>query len=315
MSQMKPMLAEHFSEEHAVFPYYASPKIDGFRCFNDSGQALTRSRKPQNNAPIREALSIILAHGLDGELVAGSVNDPLAFQKTGALRNKTVPVPDWSWNLFDDFRNPTAPFVKRLESAAARCAEINDCIGEERVFHVEHVEIGNLDELLAYEAAMTADGYEGIMLRDPNGVYKYGRSTVKENALLKVKRFDHDEAVVIDFVELMHNENESFENELGRTARSSHQENLVASGRLGALVCKSPKWAEPFRVSCGSMTWEQQAYYWRIREQLRDRFTRFKHFSHGAKDKPRHGIWDGWREAWDMDPDDVRALIAAKLAK
>ena len=45
------------------------------------------------------------------------------------------------------------------------------------------------------------DGYEGLMLRDPNGVYKFGRSTVKENILLKVKDFMDDEAEIISFRE------------------------------------------------------------------------------------------------------------------
>jgi DNA ligase-1 len=39
------------------------------------------------------------------------------------------------------------------------------------------------------------------------GTYKFGRSTVRDNILLKVKRFLDDEAVVIDIEEKMHNEN------------------------------------------------------------------------------------------------------------
>ena len=42
-------------------------------------------------------------------------------------------------------------------------------------------------------------GYEGLMLRDPNGIYKFGRSSVKENILLKVKEFMDDEAEIIAF--------------------------------------------------------------------------------------------------------------------
>ena len=51
------------------------------------------------------------------------------------------------------------------------------------------------------------DGYEGLMLRAPDGPYKFGRSTVKENTLLKVKNFLDDEAEVIGFKEQTTNTN------------------------------------------------------------------------------------------------------------
>lgn len=312
MSNMKPLLAENHNPELLKFPYLASPKIDGFRCFVDGDEALTRSRKPQPNGVIFEALSRMGFHGHDGELVHGDVKDPTVFQaSSGVLRTKAHPAPDWSWHLFDSFKDTDIPFYRRLERAEANARLANEILGENRVFHVEHTLIETMDDLEKYEAEQLALGFEGVMLRDPMGRYKFGRSTVKENILLKVKRYQHDEAVVVGFVEMMHNENEAFENELGRTARASNAENLVPSGMLGSLICSSPDWPETFDVSASSMTLAERKHYWENREQLRGRLTRYKHFSHGAKDRPRHPVWAGWRDEWDMDPERVKELTKA----
>jgi len=67
--------------------------------------------------------------------------------------------------------------------------------------------INSAEELDAFEAACLRDGFEGVMLRSPSGRYKFGRSTLKENLLLKLKRFEDAEAQIIGFEELSHNAN------------------------------------------------------------------------------------------------------------
>jgi DNA ligase-1 len=127
-----------------------------------------------------------------------------------------------------------------------------------------------------------------------------GRSTVNEGGLLKVKRFSHGEAEIVGFEELMHNENETYTNELGNDVRSSHAENLVPSGRLGAYVVYHPAYAEAFKISCGSMTHAQAKWAWENRQATLGDITRFKHFAHGVKAVPRHGIWAGFRHNDDL---------------
>ena len=43
----------------------------------------------------------------------------------------------------------------------------------------------NAAELEAFEAATVALGHEGVILRDPNGPYKFGRSYPTDGKLLK----------------------------------------------------------------------------------------------------------------------------------
>lgn len=317
---MKPLLAEHADESLLNdWPYYVSPKIDGFRNLAFEGIPRTRSMRPTDNNIIREFLSHPKFDGLDGELVVGQFDDPLAFQNSsGALRRKKDDPGAWAWHIFDDFTDPSLPFSERLERSRVRVESLRGLYPElrERLFHVEHVLVHSPEELTAYEVWATEKGFEGVMLRSRDGRYKFGRSTLKESILLKLKRFEHDECVILDFEELMHNENEAYINELGKTARSTHAENLVPSGMLGAFVCSSPKWpGVEFNVSATTMPHDMRRWAWEHRHRLGNRFLRGKHFSHGAKDRPRHMQWDGFREEWDMDTDQVKTLSALKLAK
>lgn len=71
------------------------------------------------------------------------------------------------------------------------------------------VEIGSAAELAAYKEKCLSEGYEGVMVRDPAGPYKCGRSTVREGWLLKIKRFEDGEAEVLETYEGMSNYNEA----------------------------------------------------------------------------------------------------------
>ena len=81
--------------------------------------------------------------------------------------------------------------------------------------------VNSMEEIDTNESACLEFGYEGIMLRDPNGTYKFGRSTARDNILLKVKRFLDDEAEVIGIEEKMSNQNVAEKDNFGRTERSS----------------------------------------------------------------------------------------------
>src|SRR4029078_1438409 len=101
-----------------------------------------------------------------------------------------------------------APFNKRFQRACLFC-------DFEYMIPVVHVDIPDLKHLLDFEERMLEVGYEGIMLRDPLGQYKCGRSTENEGILLKLKRKMTSEASVIGFQERMHNANELKTDNLG----------------------------------------------------------------------------------------------------
>lgn len=290
------------------YPLYASPKLDGVRGCGFGGKLLTRSGKPFKNVHVNFIFSNSAFDGLDGELIVGKPNDPKIFQKTSGPLRRADGMPDVKWYLFDDFNDPTAPFISRIAGVRARAAEINEAfasvVGYCPVEVLEQVLINNEAELLEYEAKKVAAGYEGVMVRKPEGEYKHGRSTLNQGWLLKVKRFVHSEAKIIGYEQEYENTNEAFLDELGRTKRSTAQEGMVPVERLAKFLCESDDWNETFAVSCTSMTHAEREKAWQNIQKNPDHYNgeicRFKHFPHGAKDRPRHGLYDGIRDESDM---------------
>lgn len=314
-----PMLAKDFDESKLSFPLVASPKLDGIRAVVSSHEGLeypllySRSGKAIKNKFIQSQLCVAPFHltGLDGELVVGPYNAPDVYAKTSSGVMAEKGEPDFTYYVFDCHGNvDDGGYVSRCFELEDRINAFNEARAGDRLGRVKILEqklILNPQELEDFEAEMLAAGFEGVMIRNPAAPYKFGRSTVKDGALLKVKRFAHDEAEVVGVEEMMHNDNEAFTDELGRTKRSTSKENLRPSGMLGAFICRSPKWECTFNVSAGSLSHVDRRLIWE-QSQINTKtpwptLLRFKHLPHGAKDRPRHPLFAGFR-----DPDDMSSV-------
>lgn len=299
--RFKPMLSGKVGDDLAGlrYPLLASPKIDGIRAVVLGGRLLTRSLKLVPNDFIRSVLEQPCFEGLDGELVAVDEQWCITdFQASTSAVMRRTGQPRVAFCVFDDVTAYGMPFAARLERVFSRLKDAPISSIPLKITDVPHRTIYAPDDLLEYEAHCLAEGYEGVMLRDPNGPYKYGRSTLREGWLLKLKRFEDAEAVVIDFEERMHNENEAYRDELGRTKRSSAKAGKVGTGTLGALVCRGAGGVQ-FNVGTGFDD-AQRAALWAERDALPGRIVKFKHLPHGAKEAPRHPVFLGFRDARDM---------------
>ena len=205
--------------------------------------------------------------------------------------------PDVKWYVFDDRTNPNMPFIERVTMAKDRVHYLKD----ERVIAIPQVMILNLTEMYEFEKYAVDEGFEGIMLRDPLGRYKYGRSTVKENLLLKVKRFISEEATIIALEERMENLNESVPDAFGRARKAISKDMLAPTGMVGAFVMESPKWPTSFRVSASTLRpMREQKRAWENPNDYLLQLGRFKYFPHGVVDVPRHGVFEAIRGKEDL---------------
>lgn len=294
----KPMLAPPDLPDFSKlrYPVIGSPKLDGIRCVLPAGKALSRNLKPIPNPDLRAMLEMArCCDGLDGELMLPGGT----FQETtSAVMGRSVDVNITrriTFNVFDHCHDD-AKFQIRYARAAAQVAMVKS--GWPNINLVPHTIIRDENELVLYEHEMLAAGHEGIMLRDPNGPYKFGRGTLKEGWLLKVKRFEDAEATVVGFEQMMVNENEAQVNELGRTKRSSAKAGLVPFPALGAFVLERP---DGVRFNCGSgLNDDQKAEFWVRRAKLMGATVKYKHQPHGAKDAPRSPVFLGIRHPGDM---------------
>lgn len=269
----RPMLAGKAPAnlDDLTYPVLASPKIDGIRCLIRDGQAVSRTMKPIPNESVCAALAG-LPSGLDGELlVEGGYNACQSFFMT---RRKAVVQHDW-WYFAFDFLNesePQLPYETRLEWLT----NWSEDVGHNNLHVVEHSLISNADDLRAFVTEQLEDGFEGAMVRDPQGLYKLGRSTVREGGLLKIKNFEDEEAVIFKVEELFHNDNEATKDAFGRTKRSSHKENKRAAGTMGALVCRTMRGAVQFNIGTG-FTQQVRDDIWKNRMVMPGHIVKFRY--------------------------------------
>ncbi len=290
----KPMLAKEYDPAKQQYPVYASPKIDGIRAAVVGGKLLSRSLKPIPNKYVSGLLSSMKLDGIDGELVAGSPTAANAMQEATSFFMSHDKIQPFTWYVFDK-HNSEMGFdlrYKELVKHVALMPYANIKVLPQTLIYDEA-------ELAEYEGEQVALGYEGVILRAPAGLYKYGRSTVNEGGMLKVKRFTDSEAVVLDFEEQMHNANEATTNELGRTKRSSHKENKHGKGTLGALVVRDIVTGIQFNIGTGLNDGVRE-HIWANRDSHEGRIVKYKSFLIGVKDAPRHPVFLGFRDARDM---------------
>ena len=227
-------------------------------------------------------------NGLDGELIVG---DPFAedcYRVTNSGVMSKDGEPDFTYYVFDRWDLPLSGFADRL-------AATQPGYKIQRVTH--HWAYCEAD-LLRIEEVLLAKGAEGVMVRSLDGTYKYGRSTMKEGTLGKLKRFSEDDFLVVDFEERFHNANPATINALGHTERSMHVENMIGRGDLGALVLET---SGGKRFTCGTgFDDTTRREIWGNKEKYVGRWAKVKHFPIGVKDLPRFPTFLGFRDENDM---------------
>jgi DNA ligase-1 len=283
----KPMLAADISADldKLRFPCYATPKLDGVRALIFPDGVYSRSMKRIPNKHVQLAFSTNPNFvGLDGELIVGEPTDKDVYRKTNSVVASIDDDTRVQFYVFDRYNRDGVRYEDRVPQVPTHpwmVAVFSDlCTSMEDVVHRE-------------EHYLSA-GFEGLILRSPEGLYKNGRSTIKEQGMLKLKRFVDSEAEVIGVEEEMHNANEAKVNELGHTARSSHKANLVGKGTMGALVVRDVRTGVEFKIGTGFTAAD------RAKEWLLGTIVKYKSFPVGVKDKPRHPVFLGIREDFDL---------------
>lgn len=292
--KFKPLLAENADIETLRFPVIASAKIDGIRCLmHPELGAVSRKLKPIPNRHIRGRLNDAGAVWFDGEIVTytdGKIDDFNTIQSRVMSEDGA---PEFALLAFDHFLQADAPYRLRL----SYMHEVSSILISD-IFRIhDSVEIQTMEELMQYEQTCVDQGWEGIMTRDPGGRYKFGRSTARDQILLKIKRFQDDEAEIIGFVEQLHNANEATTDELGHTKRSSAKQGLVAAQKLGAFVLK---WRNiEFEIGTGFTDFDRTEY-WQHRDKLVGKLATFKYQGVGSQGRPRFPVFKGLRNEIDV---------------
>ncbi|WAC26431.1 hypothetical protein [Ancylobacter sp. SL191] len=268
-ASFRPMEAGKADIDALALPAFVSPKLDGVRGMTGVLDTIcTRNLNPVRNQHIAHALAHVPA-GLDGEILTftNGLRDP--FDMVQAKVATADLATDFTFNVFDCFRSPAAPFTERLREAEALVAA--EPSGLVRL--VPHVRATSVQQVRQLWAEWVGDEcWEGLMLRAPTGIYKAGRSSTREGFMLKLKGAADDEAVVVGVV----------------PEREDHRS-------LGALICR---WRDvTFGLGSGFSDWHRRRLW---TGPLLGRTVTFRFEGVGSQGRPRFPRFLGFR--YDLAP-------------
>ena len=308
---MKPHLLDDWQPDKLVFPLIGMPKVDGVRALNLTGKLTARSLKPFKNRYLTTRFSHSALIGFDGEMAAQHHQHPDLCRLTSSATGTITGEPWVLWWLFDYVTVAT-----RELGYADRLEELKRAVEEappELKLHLRLMPwkwLNSIEELEEYDAENLLAGYEGTVICGPNATHKDGRAG-KKLFKWRIKRFVDFEFSVHEIIEGEENQNEAQINELGQTFRSSHQENKVANGMVGAMLGSVLsdvydgdtllfRMGQEVRVGAGCMTHDQRRYFFIHQDEFKRAIHKAKFFPKGIKDKPRFPTWQTFRQAEDM---------------
>ena len=295
MLKVKPLLSCEVSLDKIRLPVFISTKLDGLRAVVIDSVVYSRSLKPIRNKYVQKLFGKPEYNGFDGELVVGDIYAKDVFQKTTSGVMSEDGEPDVTFHVFDLWSIPTFDYEYRQRYLQ----EI--LLDEDKEYpSIVYAMIRlckNIDDLTFFLEHERNVGGEGLICRSPSGIYKYGRSTPKEQLSVKLKFFNQDEFEVIGFEERMHNTNEVTTNELGYKERSSCKENLIPMNTLGSLVLKYGD--TEFRCGTGFSD-AQRKEIWENKESYLGKLASIRYMSVGQAILPRIPSFQGFRDKDDM---------------
>jgi len=288
----KPQLASQIDDlDKITYPVYASPKLDGIRSTIFNGCAYSRSLKLIPNLSIQKwtkenAQSL---EGLDGEFIVGSPTSVAVFRDTTSFVMSIDKTGDFQFFVFDKVQDGTAE---------QRQNDLEQLPVPPRVTVLKQTLVSSKEELEAYRTVAVGEGFEGAMVKKVQGKYKFGRSSVKEGLLLKMKLFSDAEYLIVGYDCKYHNSNEAKVNELGRTARSTQKDGMIPMDTLGVLYLQT---IEGTKFGCGSgFDDKTRDELWKIKDELLGQYATVKFFDVGGYSVPRFPVFKGIRAPEDM---------------
>ncbi len=241
------------------WPKLGSPKLDGIRC-HTTKDIYSRNNILIPNLHIRKLMKDLTYYQLDGELMIDTGTEDFNDVQSGVMSIHGEP--KFTFNVFDCIQ-AAAPFWRRWQLYLEAISEVPG--SHPFVRAVEQKWLHDAGELTRYMDQCLEEGYEGVILKDPNAKYKFGRSTLNQQIMLKYKQFDDDEGVIIGFKELMHNLDTS----------CKKKENMIGGNTLGAFLV-AWKGLE-FEVGGGEgMTAALRKELWNKRDSLYGKVITFK---------------------------------------
>lgn len=283
--------------------WYVFNKYDGIRCQVKDEYVTGKSLLVHPNYSVKATYGKPEYNGFEFELIVtkdGKYDPTSCCRETASFVNSFYETSEHQTILFDNNKLHSLPFQKRFEVIQEFCSTSS-------VFKVpEFKVVKNLEELLEFENRMLVQDMEGVIIRNPSLPYRPGESSAL-GELLRLKRYIHEEAIVLEVFVAKKNNNEAKINALGLQERSSHKANLTDKEEVIGFVCETIKdihdpWSGRLLFPKGTVTkvsgttikLVDRLRLYHIRDQLIGKLIRFKSFPKGTKDQPRFPTFDSF---------------------
>ena len=297
MKTFKPMLApnEKVELKELKYPLLVSYKFDGIRCIFKDGKMYSRALKQFPNVKLWDRFGEIAKYAqkegiiLDGELVAKS----LTFNElSGITRQLDKELPeDLKFYCFDaiPLEQYDLSFKTRINILETLPFSFYymELVNQWSIFKLEEIEP-------LYENAL-AWGCDGLILRDPAGRYKFGRGTIKEGLIYKMKPFQTFDAKIIGIIQAteVREGAEKKINELGRSVTSKKKDDRILIEKAAAFIVMYE--GKELKVTI-AMKDEEKEDVWKNQKKYLGRMIEYKGMLVGAKDLPRHPVYIRMRD-------------------
>ena len=299
------------------YPLLASYKLDGIRCLFIKGEMLSRSLKPIQNKQLREKMQPLVDFSREHDCILdGEIYSPeLTFQEitryvmTQDLQDKKsvkkhggiLTIPEHlKFYCFDMVGVNSLGDLELNETFKSRTLGV---VALELAFRdilvsICQEQVNSPLMISEFFNHALENGYEGLILKDPNGKYKCGRGTIKEGLIYKVKPFVTFDAEIIGVVQATEVDPnaEKKTNELGRSVTSKKKGDRLLIDKASAFeVFYEDK---TLKVTL-AMTDEEKEAIWAKRSTYIGKIIEYKGMLVGSKDVPRHPVMIRFREDKD----------------
>jgi DNA ligase 1 len=305
-SIFKPLLAPNEQIDLAIlqYPLLGSRKLDGIRCIFKDGEMITRNLKHFPNIKLRQNFEPLKKYSydnniiLDGELLAES----LTFNElSGLCRQLDKELPkDLYFYCFDMIKDSmfNIPFnvrTKELQNMffKGNFASYPMKVLEQRLYKtMEEIEID-------FKITIENGNCDGLILRNPSSKYKFGRATLKENIIYKLKQYQTFDAQIYGIVQAtkVRDGVETTINELGRSVTSKKQADRRLIEKASAFEVLYTN-GQVLKVTL-AMTDEEKEEIWKNQKSYLGKTIEYKGMLIGAKDLPRHPVFLRYRNDKD----------------
>lgn len=208
-----PMLAHSYEPSSSKkkkndisYPCYVQPKLDGLRCivYQKGGKIMFQSRTGSYFESMSHLVPSLLplfnqypSLILDGELYTD--REVMPFEELAGLIKKKKLIESDHERLTNVFYH-IYDIVNEMETFEQRYGFLDSLFHKQYKFLylVDTYEVSSKDEFRAFFSRFVEDGYEGIMIRNKEGLY---RCNYRSHDLQKYKEFFEDEYEILGFKE------------------------------------------------------------------------------------------------------------------